>query len=321
MAFLTGYTSISRRALSGVVPTIARSHPLAAGLQAAYYPGAHPSIPIVNLASPGYGDLNILQATPTPVPLVMTPEGPGINIAGTGTTTRQVNGLCPTALLQNGNLSLFVRGQWVGNTGAASIDSRIFGIYFSGAGTASPFFGYILCAADGVQPNCIGAAFASASGTLTAPTYTGTRTLTTNQMLSAGVVNPGTQTVTGTSLVYQNGVKYTATTATHFGFYGAAPQIGFGQGNSASDHSPAFVVTVAYAWNRVLGDGAMSYLNANPYALLQWPIDLIYEVLEQPSAAPPTGNVRNKAMILSPLTIAGGALEWLGRRKMKLRND
>ena len=44
-------------------------------------------------------------------PLVATPGKQGINIAGTGTATRYVNGPCPPALL-NGKVSMFVRAQW-----------------------------------------------------------------------------------------------------------------------------------------------------------------------------------------------------------------
>ena len=142
MAFLTGYGSIAQRAASNVIPGIAWSHPLAKGLIAAYYPGSFPGGTMINLASPGNGDIITQGGTATP--LVATPEGPGINIAGNGTTTRYVNGPCPPALL-NGKVSMFVRAQWKPGQATGGQVCRIFGIWNNNTNPlTSPYYVYAI---------------------------------------------------------------------------------------------------------------------------------------------------------------------------------
>jgi hypothetical protein len=117
----------------------------------------------------------------------------------------------------------------------------------------------------------------------------------------------------------QNGLVYSQSLTSDAGFFGASPQIGFGGNNTARNSS--FIPTVAYAWNRNLSIGELEYINYNPYSLLQWPVDIVYEVLSQPTAAPPPPavNSTNRAILLSPLTVGGAAMEWLGRRKVTMK--
>jgi hypothetical protein len=314
MSYLLGYSSVVSRAATGTIPTVARSHPLAKGLQAAYYPGVFPDALVPNLVSPGNGDMTTQGGTATP--LVTTPEGPGIDIRGTGTSTRNVYGPAPTGMLQNSEVTLFVRGQWGPGTGGANQPQNIFGITYTGtpAAQTSPYEYFSIISSDGSQAQCIGAAYASSPSTFTNPTYTGSRTLTSGQMVSAAAVFPGTNTATGTPIVYQNGIPYLASVGSDMGFYGASPQIHFGGSNNTRNSS--FIPTVAYGWNRLLGDGEMQYLHANPYSLLQWPIDLVMSAIGR-ATVPPVG-VGPQLPILWPLAVAGGGLEWLGRRKMKL---
>ena len=138
-------------------------------------------------------------------------------------------------------------------------------------------------------------------------------------MVSGGGVWYGTPSVPAapSEFMYQNGSVAFLSTSEHAGFYGAAPQIGFGDCNST--RNAACIPTVAYAWNRTLGAAEMRYLDANPYSLLQWKIDLVYEILEQPVAIPPSGIGTSSMIPLAPLMMGGAALEWLGRRKITMR--
>ena len=159
MAFLTGYGSIAQRAASNVIPGIAWSHPLAKGLIAAYYPGSFPGGTMINLASPGNGDIITQGGTATP--LVATPEGPGINIAGNGTTTRYVNGPCPPALL-NGKVSMFVRAQWKPGQATGGQVCRIFGIWFDNP-QVSPYYVYAISVDNNSMAQNLGLVFAASS--------------------------------------------------------------------------------------------------------------------------------------------------------------
>jgi hypothetical protein len=316
MAFLTGYAAVSHRALTGAIPTIAWSHPMAQGLVGAYYPGVFPTVPIINLASPGNGDMTSQGGTATPI--VMTPEGPGINVAGTGTGTRFVQGNAPTQMLLTSKLSLFVRGQWGPGATGANAPQRIFGISYD-VGGASPFDYFVITSSDGTQQNCIGCAWASSSSVFTNGNFTGTRTLVSGQMVSAAALMIGSPTSSQHQFVMQNGVVYTQTITSNAGFFGASPQIGFGGNNSSRNAS--FIPTVAYAWNRTLPTSDLEYIAYNPYSLLRWPVDIVYEVLSKPTGAPqpPAVNTTNRATLLSPLTVGGAAMEWLGRRKMTMK--
>ena len=142
-------------------------------------------------------------------------------------------------------------------------------------------------------------------------------------MVSGGGVWYGTPSVPAapSEFLYQNGSVAFLSTSEAAGFSGTAPQIGFGDDNST--HNAACIPTVAYAWNRVLGAAEMRYLDANPYSLLQWKIDLVYEILEQPAAAPiaPVPTPRRPLILILAGSFDGGsaALEWLGRRKITMR--
>ena len=253
------------------VPIVNQAHPLARNLQAAYYPGAFPNVPISNLASPGNGDLVTQGGTATP--LVLTPEGLGINVAGTGVTGRYVNGPIPPALQQAGHVSIFVRGQWTPGVAAANVPSRIFGVWYSATDGVAPYYSYTISPTTATQSQCLGAAFASSASAFVNPAMGGTHTLIVGSMASGCLVLTGTTTQTAFAILYQNGIPYTAVTSYEQGFYGTSPQIGFGDTNSSRNSS--FIPTVAYGWNRVLTASENIYLDANPYALLLWPSDRV----------------------------------------------
>ena len=139
-------------------------------------------------------------------------------------------------------------------------------------------------------------------------------------MVSGGGVWYGTPSVPAapSEFMYQNGSVAFLSTSEAAGFYGTDPQIGFGDSNST--RTAACIPTVAYAWNRTLSAAQMRYLDANPYSLLQWKIDLVYEILEQPVADSASQASGTSSMIpLAPLMVGGAALEWLGRRKITMR--
>jgi hypothetical protein len=253
----------------GGPPIVNRAHPLARMLQAAYYPGAFPNVPITNLVSPGNGDIVTQGGTATP--LVATPEGLGINIAGTGTTTRYINGPCPSSLL-NGRVTLFVRAQWKPGQASNSQLARIFGIWYNSPQT-SPYYVYTIGVDNGTQSQNVGLAWAySSSAFLYVPIGT-MPALTVGQMVSGAGVFYGSPTVKASpsALLYQNGTSASYGTLEYAGFAGSNPQIGFGDSNSS--RNAACIPTVAYAWNRTLPTTALQYLDANPYALLLWPSD------------------------------------------------
>jgi hypothetical protein len=68
--------------------------------------------------------------------------------------------------------------------------------------------------------------------------------------------------------------------------------------------------TVGYIWGRILTPGEISYLDANPYALLLWPSDVAFamsEGLPTPQAAVTPTSAPQRAFF-SPLAIGlGGA--------------
>jgi hypothetical protein len=298
MAFLTGYASISRRAATGIIPIIARSHPLANGLLLAYYPAAFPGGALKNLATPGL--LDLVTRVNANSYNINTPEGPGLN---TRTGTAQISSLpasfAPTAI------TLFVRGQWTAANPATP--ARIFGIYMN----TSNFIGSQLEAGPnyaGSVVGTIGAYYTASSTNIYIPG--GTLTPTVNSMISAG----GTWLAgAALPLLYINGIKQVLqgsslpTMNFNAGEYVSTGQLGMGEYFS-STRNGATTITVAYMWNRILGDADMVYLHNNPYSLLQWPIDVVYDVLEEPAALPGTPTPNNKAIFWSPLTVGlGGA--------------
>src|SRR5271169_4138783 len=92
------------RILGVGVPIVNRAHPLAANLLAAYVPAIAPTGRIINLASPGSGDLTTRGTASN---LKATPEGLGldctVNNAGAW-------GIAPTSFKPLTDVSVFARG-------------------------------------------------------------------------------------------------------------------------------------------------------------------------------------------------------------------
>lgn len=271
---------------------------------------------MINLASPGSGDL--VTRTGSPV-LTATPEGPGFNCSAAA-AIKEITSLNTPAQFQLANqMSAFIRGRWIGNTGS-NVPDNIFGVTYN----ATPFWAWGI---GNGAPN-------ANNGVANAPCYffdQGTSTFTNNyganaalvdgSMFSAGFVGIAT---TGSDRLYVNGVIQHNTSggiafnANHYG--SLSPVIVLGNTNSA--RTGASIITVSYIWNRLLTAGEMRYLDANPYALLRWPIDIVYDVLEQgrPASQPGGGKYFNMGF---PLTVGAGAAalgeRWLRRRKFMLR--
>jgi hypothetical protein len=262
------------------IPTVNRAHPVARNLVGCYAPGAFPSVTIPNLASPGSGDLvNRLSATK----LGNTEEGLGLDIRGTaGATLAQ--GVAPASFLAPSNMSLFVRGLWDGGGATTNQPTIIFGVTFNTAAASSPFFSYSISPTTNNQAHVVGCAYATNSTTFLNPSFVGMLPVpTANAMLSAGAIFRGSPSVTAPALVYTNGIQFTASTSNNFGAYGAQPWVALGNiGGTTRDSG--MVVTVAYLWNRALTAQEMRYLDANPYALLLWPSDLVGMALATASA-------------------------------------
>jgi hypothetical protein len=317
MAFLTGYASISRRAMTGTIPVVARSHPLAKGLLAAFYPAAFPGSTMTNLAVPGLLDLTVRRNANSYN--VNTPEGPGLNgILGQANTS----GL-PANFVANpptGAVSLFIRGKWGPiNTGTAP--AQMFGFYIN---TTNFLQLALLAAPDQPAPSdsVIGVAYPTNTTTTALPA--GTTVPVVGSMVSAGA-----SFVSGAlPSLYVNGIQQVlqgspSVMVSPLANWNANGQFTL-QEFQSSTRTGSMVATVAYAWgNRFLTAGEHAYLNANPYSLLRWPIDVVYDVLEQPASTPPTGTATSKAMILAPLTVGLGGVataeRWLRQRKDAIR--
>lgn len=328
MAYLLGYADITRRASTNVVPRIARSHPLAPKLIAAFYPAAYPGGTMTNLAIPGFLDLTSRRNSTSYNG--NTPEGPGFN----GTTSGgQINtsGLPASFVsLAPSVISLFVRGQWGTINTGSNIPAQIFGFYINTTN-------FIQCAlmaspnSGGSVDNVVGAGYpANATAEINAP---GTTVPVVGSMVSIGA------TFVASSLpsLYVSGVKQAlqfsppVMAATVGSFWNTNGQFTL-QEYQSSTRNGEMIVTVAYAWiGRALGDAEHQYLDANPYSLLRWPIDMVYE-LESPASTSPAAPVpSNRSLIMSPLTVgldgpaalglgaAAAAERWLRRRKVQMR--
>jgi len=306
MAYLTGYASIARRAASGVIPSIATSHPLARGLLAAYYPATAPNGTLQNLVAGGNG--NLTTRVGVAVGLSPTPEGPGLLYSGQATAS--FGGACPSTFQLSSGQSLFVRMKRGPTVYQGGHVAYLFGV----AITSSPFNCYIIgTGLNGSTGNGqLGLLYQT-----TASSYIGTAILPLNTMASAGATfgsgAPGK--------LYVNGAQDTVTGSppnVNITTYTPNPTIYLGLQNTTD--SVYATITVAYIWGRPLNDGEHRYLDANPYSLLRWPVDIVYDTIENQTTVLPSGVIVNKPMIFSPLMLAGvGGLEWLRKRKIKMR--
>ena len=191
-----------RRPGSGV-PWINRNHPLAAALRAAYYPAAASGSFISNLADPGSGDLNINGGGAFLVP---TQEGPALGTSGTATNL-YATGLASPRMQPNGRFSAFFSAQYTGNA-STNTPVPIFGMSFSGIGTVSPFWSWVIPPNTATAANHFGIGLRNLQYYIfSIPQLLATRRrLPANRMASGGIVVLGTRSTGVNQMVYQNGV-------------------------------------------------------------------------------------------------------------------
>jgi hypothetical protein len=289
---------------SGIPIGINTRHPLYAGLAAAYLPSAFPGGPIVNLAAPGTCDL--ITRTGTGLTNGFTPDGMGV--AFSGTSAAECGGLTPTSggWRDTTGQSVFVRGMKTATPGS-NTPTLLVGL----VGTVSPFNVYGIGFGGASLPNNI-----AVYQTSTSAAQQGAITLSNNLMFDAvATMVPGVGV--GPSL-WVNGVKDTvaATTTVNITYPGTVSTY-LGQQNSG--RTAAATINVGYIWQRrLVQDQEARYLHANPYCLFLWESDLLMaQIVGKTVVVPPATTSTN--FLLTPLLVGGGALEWLGRRKIKLR--
>ncbi len=295
------------------VPRVNWQHPITEGLLAAYVPGAFFQGPFINLAAPGYGDL----VTRTGVAkLSMTPDGLGFDCSPAAAANSVASTNTPTRFQLASGMSAFIRGKWVGYSGT-NVPFNLFGIEYN----AAPFWAWGIFAGpntgNGSVVNSIAYTIDIGSTTFTSD-YGAAASPGNGNMFDAAFI--GTPSLP-TNPLYQNGIFQTnpsppnAMNANHYG--SLSPVIALG--DPTSTRSGGSILTVAYMWNRLLSLPEITALHENPYMLLLWPEDsLMAEIVGAPPFVPPPPAL-SRQFLLSPLTIGGASLEWLGRRKMKLR--
>jgi hypothetical protein len=297
------------------IPWVNTAHPLAVGLSAAYAPGWFPSGVISNLVSPTIGDIvtRVGFGSANGQAPGVTPEGPGLAYLATlgGAITVSSQGVCPASWKVASGSSLFVRGQQLVGS-ATTKASTIFGLTSS----TGPFSIYALGkGAAGVPTQAFSLQYSNTTAFNSAP---GAITVANGLMYSlAGTFGAGAP-----GIMYVNGLAdvlgSSNPTITSLNYGTGTVSISLGNGNATEQVGSD--TTVAYLWpQRVLTPNEISYLDQNPYSLLLWPSDLIMaELVGTSSVVPPATSVF-KPMLFSPLMVAGGAMEWLGRRKMTMR--
>lgn len=305
------------------IPKLNRAHPLAMGLVAAYYPGAFPFVPIVNLVSPGAGDFTSAGST---IVHELTQEGPGLALSGTAGTA-WVSGVASTLMRPQGRFSAFIRGRYNGNAGS-NLPVALFGVSFSGNASVSPFWSWAIMPNDSVHTQRFGLGYASSTSTFVNTAIAGSPALIPNKMASCGIVIPGSPTNLVNQELYQNGAEYLNNSTVAIGAYGATPNIIMGD-TGGLDRNVSFTLTSAYMWGAgvILSPADMQYLDENPYSLFLWPQDYIMAELVGAAAHPGTPTQTNKSIFWSPLTVGpltglgavAGAERWLRRRKAQIR--
>jgi hypothetical protein len=290
------------------MPIFNRWHPLASGVIAAYMPAAFPSGTVVNMATPGLGDLT--TRTGTAVNMTMTPDGMGVAHSGT-TGTDVLSGPLPTIGPWRGTTgqSLFVRGQKTA-TAANGTQTILVGVTTN----ATPF-------------NCYGIGFGGSGAggggaitvyqTVAGSAQVGSIVPLLNSMFDAGAsMFPGnTSSPTGFGNgpgLWVNGVKdVVASPATvNITYPGTLPIVCLGEANN-SGRTVAATITTGYIWgNRLLGSPDYLYLHLNPYCLWLWPADLtMAQIVGHAPIVPPVVPI-SKSMVVAPMTLAalgGGA--------------
>ncbi len=258
------------RLLGQGVPVLNSAHPLAQSLLAAYVPAMAPGGKIVNLASPGSGDLVTRVGSPVLAP---TPEGLGFNCSVSAAQKSIQSGNVPLPFQMASGMSIFVRGQWIGYAGNNNPDNLL-GITYN----AAPFWawGIGVSASTGLNSSALNSiCYFYDQGSSTFTNGQGaTSSIANNSMFSGGFVGTA---ASGSRRLYLNGVaqaNVTGVNAMNANHYGSlAPAIVLG--NTSATRTGASILTVGYIWNRLLTAGEMRYLDANPYALLLWPSDRV----------------------------------------------
>lgn len=300
----------------GGIPRINRPLAQRFGCVAAYYPAAYANAPLPNLATPGLGTLTTNGGGAI---MASTPDGMGINLTGTATNV-YLTGLCPVVLQLPGKFSAFVRMMWTGNAGT-NLPASIFGVTFTGTGSGSPFWSWLIAATPPSAPAqriSIGYCVSSSgfvNNTLSTPSAN--PALVAGQMTSVGITFPAA--ATGTQLItqcYQDGAFYNSNNNQNTGFYGASPQIVLGD-PSGRGRNVSSIVTVAYIFNNPKSLADFHFLDTNPYAMLSWNSDMVFDELVHNAAAPPVSNTTSRSILWSPLTIAGAGV---GIEKILRRN-
>ena len=294
------------------IPIFNRWHRLAASCIAAYVPGAFPAGDVINLVSPGLGDLT--TRTGTDVNLVQTPDGLAVN--GTGTSSANVlQGNTPTGgqWRLTTTQSIFYRGIKTA-TAASNTPTLLIGVQFN----ASPFnsFGMGFGGTASGGPGAITAYQTSVSSA-----QTGAIVPPLQQMFDAVMTFPPGIAV-GAQL-WVNGVKDTVADATTVNItYGGTVVTTQMSSANNSGRNAASNGNVAYIWApRLLQAMDAVHLHQNPYCLLLWPEDIMMAQLVGRSTTTP--NNGPQLPFLSPLTAGLGGLasaeRWLARRKLMMR--
>jgi hypothetical protein len=279
-------------------PVINWRLPLASSLLACYVPSAFPRGPIIsNLAAPGNGNLDTFTTgVASRIFTAPTPEGWGISVQSGNPAT--ITGSAPTQWQLTSGVSLFYRGQYL----AKPINTE--SVVFLGLTCASsPFFSYVITGGGaGGTTGQLGVAYNTSS-----ILYNGTIVPVVNSMYSAAA----TFAAGGPAKLFVNGTQDTLSGSppnVALLYTGGAVKVNFGNVSSTQVFGTTF--TVGYIWGRILTPGEISYLDANPYALLLWPSDVAFamsEGLPTPQAAVTPTSAPQRAFF-SPLAIGlGGA--------------
>ncbi len=256
------------RQLGRGVPKVNWTHPLARSLIAAYVPATAPSGRIINLVSPGSGDLTTRG---TASYLKQTPEGLGLDC-----TVQNAGawGPAPVQFQVAKNVSVFARGLFAGNS-QVNVPCLFIGVSYAPTIT-SPYIPYGVGSGPNAPATTGSLLAAYEDNTSNFEPIGGTIVPTAKTMVSAGasfvagITNPN---------LYTNGVNNTAAGAAHPpAFTYSSPQINLGIWSpdaTSSSRIAYMVITVAYIWNRLLTDGEQRYLDTNPYSPLLWPDDQV----------------------------------------------
>jgi hypothetical protein len=258
------------RLLGTGIPIVNRAHPLARGQLAAYVPAMAPSGKIINLARPGSGDL-VTRGTASY--LKMTPEGPGLNST---VNNSGAWGPAPASFQQANNVSVFARGLFLGNANNNQVCPFICVTYSTTV--TPPYIAYgVGSGPQSLSGSLLGSigCFYTAGGGAGFQSYGGSVAPTSGAMLSAG---GSWGSAAGSNKVYANGVQNALAGSQAPTFTYSSPQINLGIWSpdpSDASRISLIVITVAYIWSRVLTDGEMRHLDANPYALLLFSSDWV----------------------------------------------